>query len=239
MEEEPGLPFDGDAARRAVITVRDGRGFVIQVAERNPNQKEIPLMGKVRRPRRWIKRRFVVTASHCLPKLPPAHPGAFRHERTYEALLGPLHERTPSIMTECLFVDPVADIAVLGEPDYVISDTSPDPFWELVDGAEALYVGSITDGMRGWLLSLDDQWKSCILHLGPADGPGLWITEAAAGITDGMSGSPIIGDDGRAIGVVCTSRGTGPGPYREGGPNPGLMFSLPGWLLKQVRASKS
>lgn len=239
MEEEPGLPFDGESARRAVITVGDGRGFVIQVAERNPNREGIKLMGKLRRPRPWVKRRLVVTASHCLPKLPPAHPGAFRQERTYNALLGPLHDGTPSIMTECLFVDPVADIAVLGEPDYMISDTSTDAFVELINSAEALSVGSIANDMRGWLLSLENQWVSCTLRLGPYGGHGIWIKDAAAGIIGGMSGSPIIADDGRAIGVVCTSIGSGQGPHTEGGPNPSLMHSLPGWLLKQVRASKS
>jgi hypothetical protein len=128
MEEEPHKkpPFDGESARRAVITVGGGRGFVIQVAEPNPNQKEIRLMGKFRRPRRWIKSRVVVTASHCLPHLPPAHPAAFRHERTYQALLSPLDERIPLITTECLFADPVADIAVLSEPDDQIVDPMTD-----------------------------------------------------------------------------------------------------------------
>jgi hypothetical protein len=149
MEEEPGLPFDGESARRAVITVGHGRGFVIQIAKRNPVQEGIWLMGKFRRPRRWIKSRIVVTASHCLPRLPPAHPAAFRHERTYAALLGPLNEPTASITTECVFVDPVSDIAVLSEPDGQVFDTATDAFWELVNGAEALSVGSITDGMRG------------------------------------------------------------------------------------------
>ena len=233
-------PFDGDAARRAVITVGAGRGFVIQVVERNPFQEGIRLMGKFLRPRRWIKRRIVVTASHCLPHLPPAHPGAFRHERTYQALLGPLHERIPSITTECLFADPVADIAVLSEPDDQVFDPMTDgDFVEFVDGAEVLSVASIATDMWGWLLSLENQWISCTLQLGPFGGHGIRIKDAVAGIIGGMSGSPIMGDDGRAIGVVCTSGGrSGQGPYTEGGPNPSLMHSLPGWLLKQVRASK-
>jgi hypothetical protein len=232
-------PFDGESARQAVITVGDGRGFIVQLTKRNPFQERIRLMGKVRRPPRWIKSRIVVTASHCLPHLPPAHPAAFRHERTYQALLGPLNEPTPSITTECVFVDPVSDIAVLSEPDGQVFDMAEDAFEDLVNGAEALSVGSIDDDMRGWLLSLENQWVSCTLQLGPFGGHGIRIKDAAAGIIGGMSGSPIMGDDGRAIGVVCTSGGrSGQGPYTEGGPNPSLMHSLPGWLLKQVRASK-
>jgi hypothetical protein len=236
MKQHKKPPFDIELARQAVITVGDGRGFVIQVAERNPIQKSIRLMGKLRHPRRWIKKRLVVTASHCLPHLPPAHPAAFRHERTYEALLGPLHELTPSITTECLFADPVADIAVLSEPDGQIFDMAEDAFEDLLNSAKAITIGSIVDDMRGWLLSLENQWISCTLQLGPFGGHGIRIKDAAAGIVGGMSGSPIVGDDGRAIGVVCTSGGiSGKGPYTEGGPNPSLMHSLPGWLLKQVR----
>jgi hypothetical protein len=57
-------------------------------------------------------------------------------------------------------------------------------------------------------------------------GRALWISHAAEGIRGGMSGSPIVGPDGRAIGVVCTASGViKPGQpdtddLREGGPKP-------------------
>ena len=53
---------------QAVIKVGDGRGFVVE--------------------RR--RQRFVLTAAHCLPFLPPAHPMSYTEERTYAALLGPM-----------------------------------------------------------------------------------------------------------------------------------------------------
>jgi hypothetical protein len=40
----------------------------------------------------------------------------FAVRRTYRALLGPLGQE-PTVWTECLFADPVVDIAVLGAPD--------------------------------------------------------------------------------------------------------------------------
>jgi hypothetical protein len=60
--------------------------------------------------------RIMITAAHCLPHLPLAHPASFTEERTYQRLLGPLDVK-PMVWAECLFADPVADIAVLGVPD--------------------------------------------------------------------------------------------------------------------------
>jgi hypothetical protein len=69
-----------------------GRGFVIETRARN---------------------RLVLTAAHCLPSMPIAHPWA-DDDRTWR-LLAPLDEK-PSIIAECYFVDPVADVAILGPP---------------------------------------------------------------------------------------------------------------------------
>jgi V8-like Glu-specific endopeptidase len=76
------------------------------------------------------------------------------------------------------------------------------------------------------LLSLDRKLNRCTIH--HLDGP-LWITGAVAGIMPGMSGSPILAEDGTAIGVVATGDGA------EGGPNPHLAYHLPGWFLKGAR----
>lgn len=81
--------------RQAIIRVGGGRGFVVE-----DNQA----------------RRLVVTAAHCLPNLPPALPALDAQQKTYEKLLGPL-DADPSVWCECVFVDPVADIAALGYPD--------------------------------------------------------------------------------------------------------------------------
>jgi hypothetical protein len=64
-----------EKAKQAVITVGDGRGFVVEGD---------------------LERRYVITAAHCLPELPPAHGASKLEERTYQKLLGPLGEQ-PSI----------------------------------------------------------------------------------------------------------------------------------------------
>ncbi len=47
-------------------------------------------------------------------------------------------------------------------------------------------------------------------------------------------GSPIIADDGTAIGIVCIGSSIGDAPQTSGGPNPRLTHHLPGWLLQEA-----
>ena len=85
-----------DVAKRAVVTVGEGRGFIVETS----------------------RHRFVVTAAHCLRRLPPLAAAALdQYARTYADLLAPLDDHEPKVWAECVFVDPVADVAVLGEPD--------------------------------------------------------------------------------------------------------------------------
>jgi hypothetical protein len=62
----------------------------------------------------------------------------------------------------------------------------------------------------------------------------LWISNAAEDIEGGMSGSPIVTENGKAIGVACLSSGGDDLHHREGGPNPCLMRNLAGWFLKML-----
>ena len=89
--------MDYDKAFRAVLRVREGRGFVV-----------------ASKLQRW--ERLVITARHCLPRLPPSHTGSYLEGRTNKRLLGP-PDAEPTVWAECLFVDPISDLAVLGAPD--------------------------------------------------------------------------------------------------------------------------
>ena len=80
--------------KSGVITVGHGRGFVVEGAGE----------------------RLVITAAHCLPSLPPALPSFGLEARTYGPLLA-LRGEEPCVWAVCRFVDPIADIAVLGSPD--------------------------------------------------------------------------------------------------------------------------
>src|SRR5690349_575059 len=84
---------------------------------------------------------------------------------------------------------------------------------------------------KAWLLSLDGKWFSCsVKHTGHM----LHLSKAIKGIVGGMSGSPIVADDGSAFGVVCTSSGGSDGVHTGGGPNPSLVHNLPCWLWRKL-----
>ncbi len=113
---------------RCVVTVGGGRGFIIKQRfstagfERPPHIKLRP----------FLELRRVATAGHCLPKLPPAHAWSYQHERTYN-LLGTLDGSKAGILAECLFVDPIADIAVLGCPDNQVFCDEAEAYDELTE----------------------------------------------------------------------------------------------------------
>ena len=110
-----------DIAKRAVVAVRDARGFIIE----RPRQNLFP--GRV-----------IITAAHCLPHLPPADAASDTKDRTYRGLVGRLDEPTPKVWAECEFADPVADIAVLAKPDDQALREEANAYDELIEEAEAL-----------------------------------------------------------------------------------------------------
>src|SRR5215472_6256348 len=100
-------------------------------------------------------------------------PAMYDAERTYPNLLGPLGSER-RIWAECLFVDPVADIAVLGQPDGqelfeqagaydgLIEDVEPLPMGELPATQEGTALEArVPDEIGARLLSLDGRWFSC------------------------------------------------------------------------------
>src|SRR5438270_14083641 len=98
-----------DVVTASIIRVGDGRGFVI---ERRAD-------------------RLIVTAAHCLPSFPPCMSFSDLHDRTYQGLLAPIGDE-PLVWTECLFVDPIGDIALLGPPDAQELSDQWDPYNKLV-----------------------------------------------------------------------------------------------------------
>jgi|SRR5918996_535523 hypothetical protein len=187
-------------AMAAVVRVGDGRGFIIE----------------------HRGQRLVITAAHCLPQIPPAHPARYLHESTF-LMLGPL-DGEPSIWAECLFVDVMADLAVLGPCDSQEFYEENEAYETFTENRPALRLGDIPPSDLGacrlethpvHVLQLDGQWVR-----GQAnriqDGPILLVEPPPKA---GMSGSPILNDCGEAIGVIST-----------GDLNPRLLRDLPMWL---------
>src|SRR5215469_16828404 len=111
--------MDQEKVWRAIITAGKGRGFVVT----DPSEPS--------------GRRLVITAAHCLPFFPPCAAASLTEERTYEELLSPLGIK-PTVWAECIFVDPIGDIAVLGSPDEQVLSHEADRYQELAGAAEPL-----------------------------------------------------------------------------------------------------
>lgn len=225
-----------------VVKVGDGRGFIIEHRIMTPPSVERAVrasMARIPGRKRSTLRlnpyrdyRLVITAAHCLPKLPPAHAMSYTSDRTYAELLGTLDGSKKGVWAECLFVNPVADIAVLGCPDGQELGDEADAYDELAENAPALRIGKARSG-PGWVLSLDGQWTRTAVRVDSfIGGTSLSFNGPNAA---GMSGSPILNDSGRAVRVVVV------GSVREGKPpdeyevQPMLTRDLPGWLLEGGR----
>ena len=71
--------------------------------------------------------------------MPPCHPARDIEECTYQLLLSPLGgEHT--VWATCLFLDPIADIAVLGQPDDQELSDETEAFEKLVENMTTLAV---------------------------------------------------------------------------------------------------
>jgi hypothetical protein len=216
-----------------VVKVGGGRGFVIEhrICVNNPDFET------VQSPERFysVTRRLVITAAHCLPNLPLAHAYPNPEERFYQDLLGSLDGTKSKVCSECLFADRVADIAVLGCPDEQTEEA--DAYRALTDVVPTLAIAKARSG-RGWLLALDGvRWIPTTIRLvSSIYGTSLSIDPPEAG----MSGSPILNDAGRAVGVVAI----GPKTVttngerhinEEAGPQPILMHDLPARMVRARR----
>jgi hypothetical protein len=178
-------------ATKAIVTVGGGRGFVVH----------------------GYKGRVVITAAHCLPDMPPALSFAADYERTLDGLVGVLGE-TPTLMAQCLFYDPISDVAILGAPDGQSFYEEANAFDQLLESCSSLEIAGRERALQTtYILTLDRRWGRW-----KASAPGDWLWLEPA--TDaGMSGSPILSDEGKAIGIVVTGHG----------PNPSLDRHLPAW----------
>lgn len=209
----------------AVIKVGDGRGFLIQHRTKLPRLPPSLRSAKFK-PLRFREDRLIVTAAHCLPHLPPAHASSYIGDRTYKRLLGTLDGNKRDVWAVCWFVDPVADIAVLGSPEDPEDEGLADAYYDLTNDAFPLDIGKASNG-GGWVLSLENQWVSTTLELRPA----LRIDATQPG----MSGSPILNRKGLAVGVVAIGAETigksGERTNERAGPQPVLLRNLPGWLI--------
>ena len=203
-EKSNTMTDDDNVILQAVVRVRHGRGFI--VAHR--------------------RKRFVITAAHCLPVddagyliLSPAMHMDLK-EQTYPNLLGAL-DAEPSVWCECRFVNPVADIAVLGAPDSQALYEEARAYDIMVDSVKPLVIADARqEETTAYLLSLDGELRKCTVTRNPDN----LVVQDGKLVVAGMSGSPIISIDGKAIALVSTSGMSF---------NPVLRDNLPAWFFRR------
>src|SRR5262249_22735021 len=145
-------PAKIETLSKSVVKVGEGRGFVVAYRQKLP-----PYDGK----QVSYEMRLIITAAHCLPRI-PQH---LFDDAPYTNLLGTLDASRRKVWAECLFVDPVADIAILVEPDAqrfcTVKDFDADAYQELVSACHPLRIGSPRPvAERVWLMGLDGKWFS-------------------------------------------------------------------------------
>jgi hypothetical protein len=204
-----------ELATASVVQVGDGRGFLVEVANKYFA----------------YRRRLIVTAAHCLPEMPPPHRGMDLNEKTSPDLLGPLGEK-PTVWAECLFADPLSDLAVLGPPDGQELYEQCEAYEAFVESITPLPIAETEREGEAFLPSLDNQWFSARYER--INWEPLCLSNLERRIERGMSGSPVLDANGAAIGVVslCDMILGKEGPiYDRYGSQTALYRNLPGWML--------
>jgi hypothetical protein len=203
-----------EVAKRAVVRVGDGRGFIVRAGEFD---------------------RYVITAAHCVPKHPKPHLANGVNELTY-AIIGSVGRKKPTIWAGLCVDNLVDDVAVFSEPDRQELWNECESYQKFTAVA-AIVIGKppiavepynwrTTTGTAAWVLSLDRKWQPCLVQ-----NNGRFLGIKGVKIEAGMSGSLIIDADGAAIGLI--SMGDGGNDYGNS-VNPSLMDCLPPWLLRKL-----
>ena len=115
---------------------------------------------------------------------------------------------------------------MLGSPDNQDLSDRADDYEALVECCGTLTIADAPEQGRAWMLSLENKWFDCaVRYMKRVDGD---LNVSSAAIAFGMSGSPIISDEGAAISVVSISSSMGECS------SPRLVRNLPGWLLPRA-----
>lgn len=210
-----------------VIRVGDGRGFVLE--------HRVYFDFRDGRGIRKVCRKVIVTASHGLPH-PPQMPVYSYQDTTYGPLLAPLGGE-PSVWAECLFFDPVADVAVLGAPDSQALYEECEAYDALLETRRPFAVAAPETG-EAYMPALDGvSWKPTNLEVHiTVGGNGLSTGATLAG----QSGSPILNAKGQAVALVSKGHENAlinmeRCRFSEMDMQPTLKLALPPWLLRATK----
>ncbi len=133
---------------------------------------------------------------------------------------------------ETLAVEPVVDIAVLGEPDVEAADDLA--FTEFCEATAPVPICTADLPLRSpfpvHFLAHTGRWVDAQATY--FSGAKLWL-EASEAIEPGTSGGPVVSVDGLLLGVISTADVTAGQPQREGSAAY-VHLAAPGWLIQRM-----
>jgi hypothetical protein len=171
-----------------------------------------------------VANRYIITAGRCLSAFPACD---ISSRLLYPDLVQPAW---------CRFVDPTADIAALGpprptgypEPEKWVTDEEK-RYRAHIDAATPLAIAEAPKRSLAWVLLPRDTWgRLIVVHSGnDLQFYHHFFDEQIA------PGSPIVLDDGSAIGLITDYNVEWNQDLRY----PRLASALPGWLLRELQVS--
>lgn len=200
-------------AETSIVRVGDGRGFVVA----DMRHEEMPPL--------------VITAAHCLPQMPAAYLARCEHEQTFQ-LLAPL-KKTPSVYATVLFYDPIADLAVLGQPDNQSLCTEADEYENLLAEYIPLRIAVPRKNGRGFVYDVTGTAQPITYRCWQGSYKTPWVHVEGFTFMAGMSGSPIFNTHGQAIAAVSTSGSLG------NIPSPCLSEAIPSRIRLRILRSQT
>jgi hypothetical protein len=194
-------------AEDVLVKVGEGRGVVVRA-----NGLAHPL---------------IITCAHCIPERPSAHLARYLHEYTFR-LLGPLFGRV-TVFAEVLFYDPIADVAVLSQPDAQVLFEQADAFDELLAHCKPIAVAANSPpNGAGFVFDLKGKLQPVTYEVHPS---GITVRVEGYPFLGGMSGSPILDDQHRVV-ALCSVGDLG---GSDNFPSPRLAVAIPSRVPVQIK----
>jgi len=141
-------------------------------------------------------------------------------------------------------LEPLSDIAVLGEIDNQEYPDDADRFEAFRDGTEPIEICETAfkraEGHEVYMLDLEMNWVTGkVTRWSPYEHFGQIYIETEAAIRGGCSGGPVVNSAGQVVGVISTIGGTeSEEKYMYKGKGSGHIplanFALPAWVRKRI-----
>ena len=181
---------------------------------------------------------MILTASHCIEYTTDIRMAA------NEDFIECFEANGRQYMASPKAVEPVSDIAVLGEPDNQTFTEQADNYLEFVRSVVPVPIFMDTLELRKpfrvWIRSHNDAWVKGEAQMNWPECARIWV-KATEPIEGGASGGPIVNDNGELVGLVSMISDPQPRDISLGqevigmaGPTAYPQQALPVWILDNI-----